>query len=118
MKAILLGLTLALSLGACQTTRPPGEPGAPRMTEAEQIQLGCQGAQLTVVVLDGLDVELQRELNAVQLRAVSAAKLAVLRICAVPPQSLEELKTKGFAEAAATLTRELAAYLAARAAKP
>ena len=115
MKRLILGAALALALGACQTTRPTG---APSMTEAEQIALGCQGAQLTVVVLNGLDAELERKLNDLQMRAVRTAKASVLSICASPPQTLDELKAKGFAEAAAVLSRELAAYMATRDAKP
>lgn len=104
---------LAIALGACNPTgvRPDGSPG---MTEREQIALGCQGAQLTVVVLDGLNAELARELTEAQLRAVNAAKTSVLAICANPPQTLVELKARGFAEAASMLSRELAAYLASR----
>lgn len=111
MKRFLMIAGLALALGACATT---GGNGQPRMSEAEQIALGCQGAQLTVVVLDGLNVELERELTDAQMRAVRAAKGSVLAICATPPQTLDELKAKGFAEATGVLSRELAAYLASR----
>lgn len=111
----LMVIILALALAACQSAgpRPDGSTG---MTEREQIALGCQGAQLTAVVLDGMNAELERELTEAQLRAVNAAKASVLTICANPPQTLEELKARGFAEAASMLSRELAAYLASRSA--
>lgn len=116
MKHLML-IVFAVALAACQTTgpRPDGSTG---MTEREQIALGCQGAQLTVVVLDGLNAELARELTEAQLRAVNAAKTSVLAICANPPQTLVELKARGFAEAASMLSRELAAYLESRSEQP
>lgn len=110
----LLIAVLALTLCACQITRPNGES---RMTEAEQIRFGCQGAQLTVAVLDGLHADLVRELTEAQLRAVVEAKASALDICATPPETFAELKAEGYAEAVELLTRELAAYLAARSAK-
>ena len=55
------------------------------MTEAEQIALGCQGAQLTVAVLDASATEPEWNLTDAQLRAVLAARESVLDICATPP---------------------------------
>jgi len=116
MKRFLLIAGLALALCACATT---GGNGQPRMSEAEQIAFGCQGAQLTVAVLDGLHAELVRELTEAQVRAVVEAKASALDICATPPETFAELKAEGYAEAVELLTRELAAYLGAKAkAKP
>ena len=114
-KWMLIILALGLSACAGSDTRPDGPA---RLTEREQIALGCQGAQITVSVLDGLEAELARELSDVQVRAVHAAKGVVRAICANPPQTLAELQTRGFTEAAAILSRELAAYLASRNAAP
>lgn len=108
---MLLVVALLVSLAACQTTRPDGPPGA---TEAQQIAMGCQAAQVTVAILDGLDVELRQKLTDVQMRAVIAAKATVLAICVNPPQTMEELRSRGFTEASVVLTRELAAYLSSR----
>lgn len=108
MKHLLIA-GLALALCAClPPTKPDGEP-APRM---QQIALGCQGAQLTVAVLDGLHAELVRELTEAQLRAVVEAKASALKICETPPETFAELKAEGYAEAVELLTRELAGYLA------